>query len=599
VDAITLEVRQGEIFGLVGPNGAGKTTLVKMLSTLILPTSGVATVNGYDLSEEGAIKSSIGLVTTTESSFYSRLSCRENLRFFAGLHNLTPSQATSRIDEVGSLLSLDQFLDKRFDTCSTGIKHQVALARGLLNDPQLLFLDEPTRSLDPLAAAKFRETVYALAHQRGHTVFLVTHNLDEAVGLCDRIGVMISGRLRITGSPQDLGHLVDGQTSHLCIEGEGFTVAMADDLAGLEGVIEVEVREGAGVAGRVELSLQDRRRVLPQALRVVEACGGTVASLEFKTVSWDELFESLGDQADGAGLSTLERAGGAEWPLAKTMGGDGRGGLGLLGALYKPLLFLRRDMRTQARYRLSFLLQFLGIFLSSTSFYFVAQLLGAGASLHLGSYGGDYFPFVLIGIAFVGYQSAALYAYSKGVQTAQVTGTLEAMLVTPTRLSTILLSTSLWQFAFTSLRVAVYLAVGVAVFGIDLGRANVPAALTVLFLSILTLSGLGILSACFAIIFKRGDPINFLINSVSALLGGVYYPVDVLPAWLQLLARFFPLTYSLEALRRALLVGDSLADLARDVGVLGVFSATLLPISLLAFRFAVRKAKRDGSLTQF
>jgi ABC-2 type transport system permease protein len=335
-------------------------------------------------------------------------------------------------------------------------------------------------------------------------------------------------------------------------------------------------------------------------LRTVEAYSGGVGGLEFETPAWGDLFESLDAREDEdapvAGTITGVRPG-----SEKEMDGDAgkSGGLGLLAGVYKPLLFLRRDLRTQMRYRLSFLLQILAIFLTSTSFYFVAQLLGMGASGQLDSYGGSYFPFVLIGIAFVGYQSAALYSYSKGIQTAQVTGTLEAMLVTPTRLSTILLSSSLWRFAFTSLRVVVYLLVGVVVFGVDLGRANVMAALVVLVLSILTLSGIGILSACFTIVFKRGDPVNFLINSVSTLLGGVYYPVHVLPAWLQLLARFFPLTYSLEALRRALLVGDSLADLGREVGILTAFAVTLLSISLLAFRFAVRKAKQDGSLMQF
>jgi ABC-2 type transport system permease protein len=270
-----------------------------------------------------------------------------------------------------------------------------------------------------------------------------------------------------------------------------------------------------------------------------------------------------------------------------------------LRAFYKPWLFLRRDFKMQMNYRLSFVLQFFGMLFSSSSFFFVSQLLGASAAQYLGAYGGDYFSFVLIGIAFVGYQGVALHSFSGIVQSAQSAGTLEAMLVTPTRLSTILFSSSLWNFVFTSFRVLIYILLGMLVFGADLRKANVPAGLVVLCLTIVTLSGIGILSACFVMVFKRGNPVDFLFGSLSALLGGVYYPVNVLPGWLQVPAHFFPLTYSLDAMRRALLTGESLADLWREIAVLVAFSVLLLPLSLIAFRYAVRQAKRDGSLTQF
>jgi ABC-2 type transport system permease protein len=251
------------------------------------------------------------------------------------------------------------------------------------------------------------------------------------------------------------------------------------------------------------------------------------------------------------------------------------------------------------RYRLSFLLQLLGILFSSASFYFVAQLLGANAVPQLTRYGGDYFSFVLIGIAFVGYQGVALHTFSGVIRSAQSQGTLEAMLVTPTRLATVLFSSSLWSFAFTSLRVVIYLLFGAVLFGAALGQANLLAGAVILGLTILTLSSLGILSASFIMVFKRGSPINFLIGSLSSLLGGVYYPVEVLPDWLQPFARLFPLTYSLEAMRRAMLTGAGLRELAGTVGALAAFSVVLLPLSLIAFRHAVQQAKRDGSLTHF
>jgi ABC-2 type transport system permease protein len=601
VDGVNLAVRQGEVFGLVGPNGAGKTTLVKILSTLILPTSGTAQVNGYDLSEEQAIKASIGLVTGNERSFYWRLACRENLRFYAGLYGLSSAQAESRIGQLSSLLGLEDFIDKRFDMCSTGMKHRLGLACGLLNDPQLLFLDEPTRSLDPLAAAKFRDLIYTLAHREGHTIFLVTHDLEEAVELCDRAGVMLRGQLRTVDTPQDLPRLIKPQ-ERCRLAVSGFTSRMADQLSKLDGVLDLAESEADDGGMCVELRTVDRKRAVPAALRIIREEGGDVDNLEIATTSWDEAFESLADvEVDKEAPSVAAITDELDRPEGRLFSEESprERRLDFLRVFYKPWLFLRRDFKEQMSYRLSFILQFFGMLFSSSSFYFVSQLLGASATQYLGSYGGDYFSFVLIGIAFVGYQGVALHSFAGVVQSAQSAGTLEAMLVTPTRLSTILFSSSLWNFVFTSFRVLLYILLGVFVFGADLRNANVLAGLVVLCLTIVTLSGVGILSACFVMVFKRGNPVDFLFGSLSTLLGGVYYPIEVLPSWLQILARFFPLTYSLEAMRRALLVGESLADLWWEVAVLAAFSVVLLPLSMVAFRYAVRQAKRDGSLTQF
>lgn len=581
VDHVTFAVEAGQVFGLVGPNGAGKTTLVKMLTTLILPTSGTACVNGFSLAQVNQVKASIGLVTGNERSFFPRLSCRENLLFYAGLDNLAPAQARRRINELVDVLELGQFIDKRYDLCSTGMKHRIALARALLNEPAVLFLDEPTRSLDPLAAAQFRETIYALAHLRRHTVFLVTHDLDEATALCDRVAVMYRGRLRLASAPQALRQLIrPQQTCWLWIV--GYTPHLVARLQETDGVLDVVTRETLGDTAQLELQLHSHHS-LPAVMRAIEASQGQVDRFEFRSPSWEEIFDRL---EDGQPLTDTAAAASLPLPPRRQTG------------LYKPLLFLQRDMLTEVRYPMSFALQLLGILFSTATFYFVARLFGVSVAPHLGSYGGDYFAFVLIGIAFAGYQSVALYNFSSVIQSAQVMGTLEAMLVTPTRLSTILFSSSLWTFTFTSLRVVVYLLAGIFVFGASL-RANWLSAFVILCLSILSMSGIGILSASFIMVFKQGSPINFLIGSLSSLLAGVYYPVQVLPAWLQTLARFFPLTFSLEAMRRALLNGETLADLSHEVAMLALFSVVLLPLGLAAFRYAVWRARRDGSLAQF
>ena len=594
VDDVSFSVSRGEIFGLVGPNGAGKTTLVKLLATLVLPTSGTAWIEGHPLEDENAIKATLGLMTCNERSFYPRLSCRENLRFYAGLHDLAPQQTETRIAELTPLLDLDGFLDKRYDTCSTGMKHRLALARALLNHPTLLFLDEPTASLDPLAALRFRETLYGLAHRERRTIFLVTHDLDEAVSLCDRVGVMLEGRLRLSGSPEALRRFIRSQEScRLTLR--GFTPQIADRLRALEGVLELDEQAPCDLdESRIDLRLRERKRDLLRVIQTIEEAGGSVQEFAFRSVSWDALFAGLPEEVQGEPESVPH-------PAPRQLPDEGNETRQLYGSqtLQKALLFLKRDLRMQMRYRLSFVLQFLGMVFSVASFYFMAQVFGPQASPYLSAYGGDYFPFVLIGIAFAGYQSVALYSFAGTIQAAQSMGTLEAMLATPTRLPTILFASSLWNFAFTSLRVILYLLIGMLLFGVRLEGANVPAGLAVLLLTITSLSGIGVLSGSFIMAFKRGNPLNFLIGGASTLLGGVYYPIAVLPAWLQPLAYVYPLTYSLRAMRGALLTGESWGALLPQMGALLAFSAALLPLGFWAFHHAVRRAKRDGSLTHF
>ena len=179
LDGIDLQIKKGELSGILGPNGAGKTTLIKLLSTLILPDAGKAWVNGYDiLRHPESIKQSIGLVTSEERSFYWRLSGRGNLQFFATLYDMSSSQAKKRIDEIFETFELQDKADDLFHTYSTGIKQKLALARGLLNNPQILFIDEPTKSLDPVAAHDIRKLIQKkLVEEQGRTVFLTTHNL--------------------------------------------------------------------------------------------------------------------------------------------------------------------------------------------------------------------------------------------------------------------------------------------------------------------------------------------------------------------------------------------------------------------------------------
>jgi len=267
--------------------------------------------------------------------------------------------------------------------------------------------------------------------------------------------------------------------------------------------------------------------------------------------------------------------------------------------LYKPLAFLKRDFLINSSYRFSFIFDFFTILFSVLTFFFIAKIFGKGASQYLTNYGGDYFPFVLIGIAFFGYLHTAMTSFTQVIREEQYTGTLETILLSPTRISTMLISGSLWNFLFTSLRILLYLLFGALFFGFNISKANFVAAIATLILTITSFSGLGIISASFVIVLKRGDPVSWLFSGVSRFLGGVYFPITILPLWAQRLSLLLPITHSLEAMRKALILGESITGIAQELTVLFIFSAILLPLSVLCFKFAIRRAKKSGSLIYF
>jgi len=265
--------------------------------------------------------------------------------------------------------------------------------------------------------------------------------------------------------------------------------------------------------------------------------------------------------------------------------------LGTLGA------FVKRDFLIETSYRTSFVLQFLGIFFSVVIWRFISRFFNAPPDTP-GMDGIDYFAYVLLGLAFYHYLSAAMLSFSSKIRQEQMTGTLEAMLVTTTPTGTIVLGSALWEFLMTSIKVLAYLAVGM-MFGVHLRFESLLPCLLVLALTILAFSGIGILSAAFVFYLKRGDPITYLVSSASALFGGVFYPTEDMGVLINGLSKFLPITYALRALRRALLKGSSFADLLPDIGMLALFAVVLVPLGALAFRFAVRKARQEGSLVQY
>ncbi len=239
---VDLLIARGELFGLLGPNGAGKTTMVKVLTTLLLPTSGTASVLGLDIvKEEWAVRRRIGFVFGGERGLYWRLSGLDNLRYFADLYRVPPDVSRKRIPELLERLGLAGRERDRVELYSRGMKQRLHLARGLLNDPEVLFLDEPTIGLDPVGARDLRLIVRELA-DAGKTIFLTTHYMFEADAICDRIAVIKAGEIVAEGTPSSIKTSVAGQ-GVVEFEVVGLPRERLAGLRGLPGVTSVAVVE--------------------------------------------------------------------------------------------------------------------------------------------------------------------------------------------------------------------------------------------------------------------------------------------------------------------------------------------------------------------
>lgn len=201
---ISFDIQKGEIFGLLGENGAGKTTTIKILTTLLLPTSGEVNVLGYNpVHEEKKIRPMINFVFGGERSLYWRLSARENLKYFSDLYKLDEKVKKNKIDEVLEIVKLTDRADEKVETYSKGMKQRLQIARGLINDPEIIFLDEPTIGLDPVGAFELRSTIRNLQNL-GKTLLLTTHYMYEADELCDRIAILKKGELITLDTPNNI-----------------------------------------------------------------------------------------------------------------------------------------------------------------------------------------------------------------------------------------------------------------------------------------------------------------------------------------------------------------------------------------------------------
>ena len=242
VRGVSFEIGEGELFGLLGPNGAGKTTTIKMLITLLIPTSGSARVLGHDVVKDAQwVRRNIGYVFGGDRGLYERLSGLDNLRYFAELYAVPAREQKGRIAELLELVGLTGREKERVEGYSRGMRQRLHIARGLLHDPPVVFLDEPTIGVDPIGARELRATIASLT-QTGKTVLLTTHYMFEADALCDRIAVIANGRIVAEGTPRQLkDRVADGSVVE--VEVYGIEDATVEGLRGLSGVTAVSVEE--------------------------------------------------------------------------------------------------------------------------------------------------------------------------------------------------------------------------------------------------------------------------------------------------------------------------------------------------------------------
>ena len=286
VQDVNLRIESGELFGLLGPNGAGKTTLVKMLCTLVLPTEGSATVAGFPLQRASEIRAAVGLMVSDDRSFYWRLSGRENLTFFAAMYRLHGTTARRRVDEVLQQVDMVAHAKQRFSDYSTGMKQRIALARCLLHRPQILFLDEPSRSLDPSATQGLHNLLRRLIIERSVTVFLITHDLTEAEKLCNRVAVMSNGQIRTIGEPSALREQLTRQFRYV-LHVDALSPATEKSLRDLVPDLTVD---SIGAHYQLRFTVGAFDVALTPLLDCLRQNGVTILSIESKPPSLDEVF---------------------------------------------------------------------------------------------------------------------------------------------------------------------------------------------------------------------------------------------------------------------------------------------------------------------
>lgn len=296
LEDVTIGIREGEIFILLGPNGAGKTTLIKILSTLILPSSGRALVNGLDVTRHGReVRRRIGYVVSDERSFYWRLTGRQNLMFFAALNNLSTEAAAVRIRRLLQFVELEQDADRMFKDYSTGMKQKLAIARGLLTDPDIIFMDEPSKALDPITAHNIRTLVKEMVRgRRKRAVLCATHNLQEAEELCDRIAIISRGSVKYVGTVDALKRTFLSEARYIIrVRDAGNDVV--EGIKSIPLIKKLSVLQDVSSCDSIQLEavLKEGNGNVSLIIEHIIRMGGRISSLHEREPTLDEVFTKV------------------------------------------------------------------------------------------------------------------------------------------------------------------------------------------------------------------------------------------------------------------------------------------------------------------
>lgn len=265
----------------------------------------------------------------------------------------------------------------------------------------------------------------------------------------------------------------------------------------------------------------------------------------------------------------------------------------------KMMAFLLRDLQSLLSYRFRFIIQISGMILTICFIYFIGRTFSGSISIQLERYGNDYFAYAILGMSLSTFVSTGLYSFSSQIRDAQVEGTLEALLMTPSSVYTILIGNSLWSFIQSFFESFFYIAVSIVILNLSISFQQIITLLLVLVLTFGAFLSIGLVSASFTLVFKQGNPINAIFGASSYFLGGILFPIEVLPTWLRWFSHILPMTYAGRSVREILLVGTVDQAIGGSLLYLILFTLIVGPSSLLIFNMALRRAKKDGSLVQY
>lgn len=288
---VDLQVEEGEIFGILGPNGAGKTTLLSILSTLLLPDRGKVRILGIDGLRNGhRVRGKVN-ISSGNANFLWSLTIKENLHFYGMLYGLVGKARREKVESLIVLLDLKAHQDVQFDRLSTGMKQRLSLAKCLLNDPEVLFLDEPTVGLDPSASIRIREKILSIQKERNMTVLLTTHNMREAECLCDRIAFLKEGQILVTGSADELKRMVRiGDMVKVEFKG----MIPEDGLSHVDGVINYTVSEGF-----CEILVDEGEKRLGPLIATLTQLGARITRVTLRQTDLEDVFVEFARGTEG------------------------------------------------------------------------------------------------------------------------------------------------------------------------------------------------------------------------------------------------------------------------------------------------------------